>query len=74
MTSELPLQACPIPEGLNGTLGGELEGNTLRLETDKPLEAIAQLGKTGAEITQLRVERPDLERVFLNLTGRSLRD
>jgi len=55
-------------------LGGELDGTNLRLETERPLEAVARLGKAGVEITQLRVERPDLEKVFLNLTGRRLRD
>jgi hypothetical protein len=32
------------------------------------------LTATHQEITDLHVERADLETVFLNLTGRSLRD
>ena len=55
-------------------LPGELDGTTLRIETNEPLEAVAALGQGQVEITRLQVERPDLERVFLHLTGRSLRD
>lgn len=55
-------------------LGGELDGRQLRIETDRPLESIAVLGKSGVEIASLRIDRPDLERVFIRLTGRKLRD
>ena len=55
-------------------LGGQIDGTRLRLTTDHPLESIAALGKTGVEINELHVERPNLEGVFLHLTGRSLRD
>lgn len=55
-------------------LPGEIDGRTLRLETDQPLQAVADLGRRDVEIEQLRVDRPDLERVFLHLTGRRLRD
>jgi ABC-2 type transport system ATP-binding protein len=54
--------------------GGTLEGTTLRIDTDRPFELVATLGRSGVSIQQLRVERPDLERVFLKLTGRHLRD
>lgn len=44
-----------------------------RVETDDPVrEVAAQLAAGG--VTQLRIDRPSLESVFLNLTGRSLRD
>ncbi len=44
-----------------------------RVETDDPVrEAAAQPAAGGAP--QLRTDRPSLESVFLNLTGRSLRD
>lgn len=56
------------------TVEGELAGNTLRIETDSPFEAVARLGREPVEIVSLRVDRPDLEKVFLNLTGRRLRD
>jgi len=55
-------------------LQGRLEGNTLRIDTAKPMEELAALTKSGLDFAQLRVDRPDLETVFLNLTGRSLRD
>ena len=44
-----------------------------RIETDHPLdELVKRQGET--DFASFRVERPDLERVFLNLTGRHLRD
>lgn len=44
-----------------------------RVETADPVAEVAsQLGAGG--VTSLRIDRPDLESVFLNLTGRSLRD
>lgn len=52
----------------------EVQGRHLSLETERPFDAVARLGRSGLEIANLRVERPDLERVFLNLTGRKLRD
>ncbi len=56
------------------TLPGEVDGKTLRAETDHPFEVVAQLGRLDVGVAALRLERPDLERVFLHLTGRSLRD
>ncbi len=53
---------------------GTFADGWLKLETDRPIEAIAALGKGGADIANLRIRRPNLERVFLHLTGRSLRD
>jgi ABC-2 type transport system ATP-binding protein len=68
---EAELAAEPPP---GATLPGEHDGRSLRIETDRPFEAIAEFGRSGIEIESLRVDRPDLERVFLHLTGRSLRD
>jgi hypothetical protein len=62
----VPAQAHELP--------GVLEGTKLTIETNQPLESIAALGKSGADIARLSIERPDLERVFLHLTGRRLRD
>lgn len=45
----------------------------VRIESDDPLEECIKLQREG-DILSLRVDRPDLERVFLNLTGRALRD
>jgi ABC-2 type transport system ATP-binding protein len=74
--SRVEAELADVPEdtGTLTALGAELADRRLSLETSRPLEAIAALGKTGIEIRELRVERPDLERVFLHLTGRSLRD
>lgn len=49
--------------------GGESE----RHATSEPLAVIAAVLERG-DATGVRVERPDLEGVFLTLTGRSLRD
>jgi ABC-2 type transport system ATP-binding protein len=43
------------------------------IETDDPMSELAKL-QQGARLVRLRVERPNLEGVFLNLTGRHLRD
>ena len=44
-----------------------------RIETGEPLKEIARLLDEGLE-HPVRLEKPDLESVFLNLTGRRLRD
>jgi ABC-2 type transport system ATP-binding protein len=55
-------------------LPAPLEGLKLRFESDRPLEEVARLSSTGVAFRTLEVTRPDLETVFLTLTGRSLRD
>ena len=69
MTAELERPPAD-PSGLPGTL----DGTSLRFETDQPLEEVGRLVATGIKFQTLRVDRPDLETVFLSLTGRSLRD
>lgn len=59
---------------LPADLPGERDGQLLRIDTDRPLEEIARLNARGLVFRSLHVERPDLEGVFLNLTGRRLRD
>ena len=44
-----------------------------RIETDDPMREIARHANTPG-VVEVRLERPDLESVFLTLTGRSLRD
>ena len=56
------------------TLPGRLDGTALRFETDKPLEDVGHLAAQGVKFRTLHVRRPDLEVVFLALTGRRLRD
>lgn len=56
------------------TLPGVLEGLELRFESHQPFADIAALNSRGISFRTLHVQRPDLESVFLNLTGRRLRD
>jgi ABC-2 type transport system ATP-binding protein len=55
-------------------LPAELDGLSLRFESDRPLEEVGRLSSAGVIFQTLEVARPDLETVFLTLTGRSLRD
>jgi ABC-2 type transport system ATP-binding protein len=55
-------------------LGGDLDGTSLRIDTDRPHEAIARVFASGVRVERLQLEPADLESVFLNLTGRRLRD
>ena len=48
-------------------------GREERIPAPDPLEALLARGREG-DLVSFRVERPDLEQVFLNLTGRRLRD
>jgi ABC-2 type transport system ATP-binding protein len=56
------------------SLPGKLEGRSIRFETNQPLEDVGRLAARGLKFSSLHVDRPDLETVFLSLTGRSLRD
>jgi ABC-2 type transport system ATP-binding protein len=53
---------------------GALDGTRVRLETERPLEDAARLMGAGVPVASLSIHRPDLETVFLALTGRRLRD
>jgi ABC-2 type transport system ATP-binding protein len=61
------------PESMD-SIPGTLEGTTLRIETATPLKTIAGLGAVRLKIQKMNMHHSDLETVFLNLTGRSLRD
>jgi ABC-2 type transport system ATP-binding protein len=73
------LLALDTVDGLISAHGGkalivaEREDGEIRIETDDPLRELATLHRGGL-ILRLRVDRPDLESVFLKLTGRHLRD
>lgn len=54
--------------------GGEWNGNTLRIRTDAPLMVVTELAALGGEIGSLRINGGTMESVFLNLTGKKLRD
>lgn len=53
---------------------GQIDGTRFRMETDRPFEDISRLSADGLQFRSLRVDQADLETVFLNLTGRRLRD
>jgi len=55
-------------------LPGQLDGDSMRFESDRPLEQVAELTSRGVQFQTLNIAQPDLESVFLSLTGRSLRD
>ncbi len=48
-------------------------GQEERIETDAPVREIERVMASGG-VTNVRIEQPDLEAVFLSLTGRTLRD
>lgn len=62
-----------LPENLSD-LPGQLDGNSLKILTSDPMRDLSKLTNSGVGLRQLHIDRPDLEAVFLNLTGRSLRD
>jgi ABC-2 type transport system ATP-binding protein len=62
------------PPADTAALPAPLDGLSLRFESERPLEEVARLSTAGVAFQTLEVARPDLETVFLTLTGRSLRD
>jgi ABC-2 type transport system ATP-binding protein len=52
----------------------QLEETKIRFETSQPMESLAMLNRSGIHFQSLKVETANLEDVFLNLTGRRLRD
>ncbi len=64
--------ADPPPHGVE--VPGEREGNSLQFDSPHPLEEISRLVSEGVVFSTLEVARPNLEGVFLSLTGRKLRD
>ena len=61
------------PDDLS-VLPADLDEMHLRFETARPFEEVSRLAMAGVAFATLNVARPDLESVFLSLTGRSLRD
>jgi ABC-2 type transport system ATP-binding protein len=73
MTAEIRLRLARLP----GAALHERDGNLFELECDvkKTLGSlVAILGEQGMDLAGLETEEPNLERVFLHLTGRALRD
>jgi len=73
------LLALDTVDGLIAAHGGRsaihavTEQGDFRVETDDPVRELNRL-QQGSRLLSFRVERPNLEAVFLRLTGRSLRD
>ncbi len=59
--------------GGESRLIAETDGGEVRVETRQPVDALRELD-ARIPVRSFRLEGPDLESVFLNLTGRSLRD
>ena len=55
-------------------LGGVRDGDLSRFESPNPMVLLQTLADRKAAYAGLRIHRADLETVFLNLTGRRLRD
>jgi ABC-2 type transport system ATP-binding protein len=62
------------PPANSQDLPGDLEGTHWRLLTERPFEDLAHMAQKGVAFHRVRVDQPDLEGVFLSLTGRKLRD
>ena len=71
--SVVKAELARVPDDVS-SLPAALEGLSLRFESDRPLEEVGRLTSAGVVFQTLEVSRPDLETVFLILTGRSLRD
>jgi ABC-2 type transport system ATP-binding protein len=72
-TVELPLeQVRPMP----GVQSARYSGQYIEIETSQPQATMAALhelaGKLGRSISDIAMRQPNLEDVFLKLTGRSL--
>jgi ABC-2 type transport system ATP-binding protein len=59
---------------LIGNKNIQLEETKIRFETSRPMESLAVLNRSGISFKSLKVQMANLEDVFLNLTGRRLRD
>ncbi|MFO0967960.1 MAG: ABC transporter ATP-binding protein, partial [Gemmataceae bacterium] len=55
-------------------LPGEVDGKRVVFRSDRPQDELMRLLQAGVAMTRFEVEQPTLENVFLNLTGRRLRD
>jgi hypothetical protein len=81
IAGDVEVLAGRLRERLGGVLAGapqvDAGAGAAGLVVDRADDVVRQLlrltDETGAQILDLAVEQPSLERVFLNLTGRSLR-
>lgn len=52
----------------------QFEETKIRFVTPQPMESLAMLNRSGINFLSLKIQNANLEDVFLNLTGRRLRD
>jgi ABC-2 type transport system ATP-binding protein len=52
----------------------QFEETKVKFETPRPMESLAMLNRNGIHLKSLKIQSANLEDVFLNLTGRRLRD
>jgi ABC-2 type transport system ATP-binding protein len=69
--ARLPLGAWPAGEPIPA--GSELRNGRVEIFTDQVPTTLMELERTGVNLNELRVETPNLEDVFLKLTGHELR-
>ena len=53
---------------------GAEDNGRFKFHAKQPLQKVMQLSDSGVSFRTLQIREPDLESVFLTLTGRSLRD
>jgi ABC-2 type transport system ATP-binding protein len=74
---EAEFEQSPDPEKIKQLIDNkniQFEGTKIRFETPRPMESLATLNRSGIHFQTLKVQTANLEDVFLNLTGRRLRD
>ncbi len=78
--SHIEAQLEDVPENLDELLRAagerdiEIDQDTVRFQTAEPMQSLGNLNRTRLRFRAIKVETANLEDVFLNLTGRRLRD
>ena len=70
---EVPRDLSTLAERI-GVKEIAVDQQTMRFETAEPMQSLARLHGVGLHFRAIKVENANLEDVFLNLTGRRLRD
>ena len=68
----LPLHA--VPDGYSPSEPSEQRDGHLEIFTDNPDSSVENLRQANANLRELLVEKPNLEDLFLKLTGHGLRN
>ena len=74
---EVEFEKLSNPDSIKQYIDSEkvqFEESKIRFETSQPMESLAMLNRSGVRFSTLKVQTANLEDVFLNLTGRRLRD